>query len=329
MDTLPLGLFLEIPRPRQIKKQSRIVDTFRSIPCQILRDDFYTSLIDWVGNTVFFSENNAIIAHNFNSTSQMFVYKHFKESSICSIRSMKQTNSVVVGDSHGNLTFIDLNTLKSEIRPCHDKRISALHIMGDKVLTGSGDRKCKVIDSRAKAPQKTFQNHALEVCGVSVNREEKLICTGGNDNRIAVIDIRNETCPLFKFDDHKAAVRALSWSPLHSTKFVSGGGTADKTIKSWDISLKDPLVKSINFESQICNLKWLHSNKVISSFGYSDDDIRLLNNFEVENRYIGHKNRVIHFSVNDTEDFFASGSADFDIKVYEIDKKVYEDIKIR
>ncbi|KAJ8525394.1 hypothetical protein ON010_g15720 [Phytophthora cinnamomi] len=35
-------------------------------------------------------------------------------------------------------------------------------------------------------------------------------------------------------DDHRAAVRALAWSPWERQVLASGGGTADRSIKLWD-----------------------------------------------------------------------------------------------
>lgn len=328
MDFLPSEHFLRIPKSLFYKKESPVCDTFKTISCKMLPDDFYTSLIDWAGESIFFVENNSIVAYNLHTKSQMQIYSHDK-GSVCSMKAIKQSNSLVIGDSIGNLTFVDFSTLKSITRECHERRISALDVMGDKILTGSGDKTCMIVDSRVKGRQKMYKNHILEVCGVSVNREDRYFCSGGNDNIISVVDFRNEALPLVKLEGHKAAIRALSWSPLHSTKFASGGGTLDKTIKSWDISLNTPLVQSISFDSQICNVKWLNNNKILSSFGYSDNDIRLLKNLKVEKRYIGHKNRVIHFAVDDREEHFVSGSADLDIKIYEIESKFREDIEFR
>ena len=40
--------------------------------------------------------------------------------------------------------------------------------------------------------------------------------------------------PLFKFKSHKAAVKAIAWSPHQSNILASGGGTADRCIKFWN-----------------------------------------------------------------------------------------------
>jgi len=37
--------------------------------------------------------------------------------------------------------------------------------------------------------------------------------------------------PVVKYSDHVAAVKAVTWSPHQHGLLLSGGGTADKTIK--------------------------------------------------------------------------------------------------
>jgi len=37
--------------------------------------------------------------------------------------------------------------------------------------------------------------------------------------------------PVYKYNDHLAAVKAVAWSPYQQGLLVSGGGTADRCIK--------------------------------------------------------------------------------------------------
>ena len=59
--------------------------------------------------------------------------------------------------------------------------------------------------------------------------------------------------PVHKFLDHKAAVKAVAWSPHQHGLLVSGGGTADRTIKFRNTHTGET-VKSYNVGSQVCNL---------------------------------------------------------------------------
>lgn len=296
---------------------------FRTVTCQSLADDFYSNLIDWSGDKIFYCENNAVFQYNFYADSYV---KIFEDSSIsvCSLKCMEQCGVLAVGCSSGILVCLDLSSLKNTRHMLHRGRISAIEIMDNRILTGSRDRKVKMIDFRSKNPEKSYSFHMQEVCGISVNNDKRFVSTGGNDNKVIVLDLRKDETYYKKLEEHRAAVKALSWSPLYSTKFISGGGTADKTLKQWDINLENSLQQSMSFESQVCNVKWLENDKILSTFGYSDDDIKLLSNFQIEKVFSVHKNRVIHFAVDDKEEFFASGSGDSNINIWRIDEKERE-----
>ena len=59
--------------------------------------------------------------------------------------------------------------------------------------------------------------------------------------------------PIIKFCDHTAAVKAMAWSPHQHGLLVSGGGTADRTIKFRN-TFTGLTTKSIDVGSQVCNL---------------------------------------------------------------------------
>jgi cell division cycle 20-like protein 1 (cofactor of APC complex) len=78
--------------------------------------------------------------------------------------------------------------------------------------SGSRDRSILHRDVRCQEHHiKRLLGHKQEVCGLKWNTEQQL-ASGGNDNRLLVWDKMNET-PTFKFNEHTAAVKAISWSP--------------------------------------------------------------------------------------------------------------------
>lgn len=56
------------------------------------------------------------------------------------------------------------------------------------------------------------------------------MCSGGNDNKLYIWNQKSSQ-PVAKYSDHVAAVKAVAWSPHQHGLLLSGGGTADKTIK--------------------------------------------------------------------------------------------------
>lgn len=321
---------LVIPSLKKTQNNLGVIFPIRRINFTSMPDDFYSNLIDWSGENIFYCADDCIYLYNFH-TEETFLIHKFADDSVSSLKFIKQTTTLCVGTLNGFIHYIDICSLKFFKTYTHKGRISCLDTYGNYVVTGSRDRRSKIIDSRSKDPVITTSVHSQEVVGVSVNKEFKYLVSGGNDNKVFVIDLRNTSQELLKLEDHKAAVKALSWSPLSSSRFISGGGTADKTLKVWDIHsrVSSKLLNSISYDSQICNLKWLNNNKILTSFGYSNNDIKLLKDYKIEKRFSGHKNRVIHFSVNDEQNYFVSGSGDSSIKIWEIQKKGNGDLEIR
>ena len=264
--------------------------------------------------------DNSVYFYDFHS-SRTEVLFHSPSSAITAIKFSPLLNTLSIGTSSGLINFIDLVSLKYSKYLHHRSRVGIVEITGNEIITGSRDRKSKLIDLRTHRTEYTFTSHIQEVCGLKLNRTGKYLASGGNDNKVFIFDMRNMYIPIEQFNEHYAAVRAISWSPHSDTELVTGGGSADKTIKQWDISRKREMVGSYEFESQICNLRWLRSNRIVSTFGYSNNDIKLLEEFKPIKRYTGHKNRVIHFAVEEEERYFVSGSKDTEIKVWEIEKR--------
>lgn len=57
------------------------------------------------------------------------------------------------------------------------------------------------------------------------------------------------------FSQHLAAVKAVSWCPWQSGILATGGGTADKAIKIWNINSGN-LINSVDTKSQVCFLSF-------------------------------------------------------------------------
>ena len=68
-------------------------------------------------------------------------------------------------------------------------------------------------------------------------------------NFLFIFCFRNET-PILTFREHKAAVRALCWSPHQYGLLLSGGGNVDKSLKFWNVP-KGILTQSIETDSQV------------------------------------------------------------------------------
>ncbi|ORD96300.1 FZR2 [Hepatospora eriocheir] len=309
--------FLNLTPLKKEHQPEKIHKEFRSLNIRGMVDDFYSTCIDWHKENIFYVVEGTVYAYNFYSEITKSIFT--TNISITSVKYCSKQQSIVCGTSLGTVFFIDENTLKVTKKLIHKSRIGVIKNFQNReyfeyaIITGSRDRKTKIIDTRIKEPAMIFSSHTQEVCGIA---QSNLLATGGNDNRAFIYDLRT-TIPFGKVNEHKAAIKAIDWT-IKGNNLITGGGSADKTIKVFSINKKVEMIKNIQFTNQVTNLKCLSDNSIICTFGYSDNDIKILKNYKVEKVYEGHKNRVIHFGINEDQKYIATGSGDFKIKFWKI-----------
>ena len=112
----------------------------------------------------------------------------------------------------------------------------------------------------------------MQVCGLKWSFDGQQLASGGNDNKLYVWS-PHSTTPLLRFNEHTAAVKAISWSPHQNGLLASGGGTADRCIRFWNTQTASPL-NCVDTGSQVCNLCWSKNiNELVSTHGYSQNQI--------------------------------------------------------
>lgn len=127
----------------------------------------------------------------------------------------------------------------------HNHRVGVIAWKDGNVLaSGSRDRSIFLRDIRAEAPDITHRLafHKQEVCGLGWSGDSLYLASGGNDNKLAIWDVRYSDKPLC-YGKHKAAVKAITWSPHESgliRLIASGGGTADRCISSGTSTASSP-----------------------------------------------------------------------------------------
>ena len=75
----------------------------------------------------------------------------------------------------------------------------------------------------------------LQLCGLKWSPDDRELASGGNDNQLNIWN-SSSTVPVIRFQEHLAAVKAISWSPHQQGLLASGGGTADRCIRFWNTS---------------------------------------------------------------------------------------------
>jgi cell division cycle 20-like protein 1, cofactor of APC complex len=225
----------------------------------------------------------------------------------------------------------------------HTARVGAL-AWNDHILTsGSRDRLIYHRDVRQSDQWiRKLVGHKQEVCGLKWNPDDGQLASGGNDNSLMVWEKLNAD-PTYKWREHQAAVKAISWSPHQRGLLASGGGTADRCIKFWNTLLSpyastsarssssslDPnsppnLLKSVDTGSQVCNLAWsVNSNELVSTHGYSQNQIVVWKYPSMQQvvSLTGHTFRVLYLAMSPDGQVIVTGAGDETLRFWNAFKK--------
>lgn len=173
------------------------------------------------------------------------------------------------------------------------------------------------------------KGHRQEVSGLKWSFDGNYLASGGNDNKLCVWSLSNPN-PIMKSDAHKAAVKALAWSPHQKNVLASGGGTADKTIRFWNMKTMEN-TSSTDTGSQVCNLVFSkNSNELISTHGFSLNHINLWNLNNMKNNIAtlsGHQMRVLYLAISPDGENIVTGAGDETLRFWNVfpKRKSYSD----
>jgi WD40 repeat protein len=139
---------------------------------------------------------------------------------------------------------------------------------------GQGDADVSVWDVRMPSDQAqahTLSSHRGVVCGLAFGPDGRL-ASGGNDGQLNVWDLRRPSEPTVAFEQHRAAaVKAIAWHPDVRNVLASGGGSADRYLRLWDVDARRCFNRR-DTRSQVTGLLWsTQHNELISSHGYSEE----------------------------------------------------------
>ncbi|CCH62095.1 hypothetical protein TBLA_0G01490 [Henningerozyma blattae CBS 6284] len=297
---------------------------FRVLDAPSLADDFYYDLIDWsstdmlavaLGQSIFLTDNNTSEIIHLCDTKNEFT----------SLSWINTGSHIAIGQSNGIIEIYDVTKRKC-IRTLsgHTDRTACLSWNSHILTSGSRDRTILHRDVRMKDPFfERIKSHTQEVCGLKWNESDNKLVSGGNDNTVNIYDGCMPT-PLLTLDEHTAAVKALAWSPHKRGILATGGGTADRKLKIWNIN-SSVKVNEVDTGSQVCNMIWSkNSDELVTSHGYSKYNLTLWNYPTLDPIAIlkGHSFRVLHLTLSSDGTTVVSGAGDETLRYWKIFDKV-------
>ncbi|KAF4423744.1 cell division cycle 20 1 cofactor-APC complex [Fusarium acutatum] len=258
------------------RRQPRAVSKvpYKVLDAPELADDFYLNLVDW-GSANILGVGLGSSVYMWNAqTSKVNKLCTLDDDTVTSVSWIQKGTHLAIGTGKGLVQIWDAEKARRlRTMTGHTARVGSLAWNTHILTSGSRDR--LIYHRDVRAPDQWLRKlvgHKQEVCGLKWNCEDGQLASGGNDNKLMVWDKLSET-PLWKFSDHTAAVKAISWSPHQRGLLASGGGTADRRIIFHD-TVKGSVINEIDTGSQVCNIAWSkNSNEIVSTHGYSQNQI--------------------------------------------------------
>lgn len=207
----------------------------------------------------------------------------------------------------------------------HGSRIGALAWNSWLISSGSRDGSIIHHDVRQRDHQVGILNgHTQEVCGLKWSEDAKFLASGGNDNLVNIWSSEGSTStgtsatPLHVFNEHQAAVRALAWCPWQPNVLATGGGTADRCIKFWNIN-SGTCTNSVDTKSQVCSLLFSKEYKeLISAHGYANNQLTIWKYPSMVKQIdlTGHTQRVLQMAMSPDGSTVMSAGADETLRLW-------------
>lgn len=309
--------------------------THRSIPkvpykvldAPDLADDFYLNLVDWSSKNV--------LGVGLANCVYLWSAKTSNVTKLCEVDRDHDRITSVCWSGHGNYLAVGLQKGLVQIWDAeanrlvrtmhgHSARVGCLAWNEHVLSTGSRDRSIYHRDVRVREHSvRELRGHSQEICGLKWNTVTNQLASGGNDNNLLVWDGLNDS-PLYRFNQHRAAVKAIAWSPHQNGLLASGAGTADMHIRFFN-TMTGQLLSDIDTGSQICNLAWSPvNNEIISTHGYSGAKVQ--NQVQVWKypdmsqvaTLMGHTMRVLYLAMSPDGESVVSGAGDETLRFWDL-----------
>lgn len=307
---------------KNVRKIAKV--PYRVLDAPSLADDFYYDLIDWSSTDLLAVALNKSIFLTNNNTGEV-IHLCDTADEYTSLSWVRAGSHLAVGQNNGLVEIYDV-TKKKCIRTLsgHMDRVACLSWNNYILTSGSRDRKILHRDVRIADPYfQTIETHQQEVCGLKWNINENKLASGGNDNLVNVFDGVSKT-PFLTLTEHKAAVKAIAWSPHKRGILATGGGTADRHLKIWNVN-NQTKINDVDTNSQICNMLWSrNTDEIVTSHGYSKFNLTVWDYPTLDPIAIlkGHSFRVLHLTLSADGTTVVSGAGDETLRFWKLFDKL-------
>ncbi|XP_067928669.1 cell division cycle protein 20 homolog [Watersipora subatra] len=290
-----------------------------------LLDDFYLNLLSWSsGNLLAVALGCRLYVWNATSGDIAQLMELDETEYISSVSWVKEGSFLAVGTSTGEVQIWD-SAHKKKLRSMFGQESRVGSLAWNSHLLSSGSRSGTIHQHDVRVAEHLVgvtDAHIQEVCGLEWSPDGKYLASGGNDNMLNVwsdnFSLTSTIEPVYTFNQHQAAVKAIAWCPWQPSLLASGGGTADRCLKFWNCNT-GVCLNSVDTKSQVCSVLWSQAHQeLITSHGYPDHHLCIWK-YPTMSRVadlMGHSARVLHTAMSPDGTTVVSGAADETLRLW-------------
>ncbi|XP_041979792.1 cell division cycle protein 20 homolog [Aricia agestis] len=315
--------------PSTVKNTSRYIPQApdRILDAPEILDDYYLNLVDWsASNILAVALGSSVYLWNAGTGQIEQLLTLEGSETVCSVQWVQGGGShLAVGTSSAITELWDCEKIKRlRAMDGHTARVGSLAWNLYVVSSGSRDGQIVHHDVRQRDHAvATISAHTQEICGLKWSPDGKYLASGGNDNLLNIWPLAqghhySQTQYLYSFNQHLAAVKGLAWCPWNSSILASGGGTADRTIRIWNVNT-GANINTVDTKSQVCSIVWsTHYKELVSGHGYANNQLVIWRYPTMARtaELTGHAARVLHLALSPDGQTVLSAGADETLRLW-------------
>ncbi|MEL6438181.1 MAG: NB-ARC domain-containing protein [Cyanobacteria bacterium J06621_8] len=209
----------------------------------------------------------------------------------------------------------------------HSNMVNSIvfHPQGGILASGSYDQSIKLWDLKTYQCVKTLQGYSNQALAVTFSPDAQTLVSGGHDEKIRLWDIKTGKV-VRTLHEHTNWVFSVAFSQncsastlKKSGKRVLASGSADKTIKIWDVSTGKVIKTLQGHEAAVRSIIFASDGQTIAS-GSDDGTIRIWDIDTGRNLKIlrEHQAEIWSIALNPDGRILASASIDGTVKLWEV-----------
>ncbi len=301
---------------------------YKVLDAPALQDDYYLDVVHWSKqNVLAVGLGKAVYLWVALNSKVTKLHEFDGNDSVASVAWSPKGDFLAVGSHKGFVQIWDCEACKEVVNTrIHHGRVGTICWSPTSLVLSTGSRDKTIVHRDIRAgvsPANLISrciSHKQEVCGLRWSPDDQYVASGGNDNKVLVWNKGKFSNPCLRFTEHKAAVKALAWSPHQNGLLATGGGTADRCLRFWDVAA-GMARGGVDTGSQVCNMVWsVNSDELVTTHGYSNNHVAVwhCNPLKRLTQLSGHLSRVLYLAMSPDGQAVVTGSGDETLRFWQV-----------